>query len=64
MQLFFGWHRAAGLVCISFGRGPRGIGYNVHLIVSPKHWLWGFEGTWYDGPIRAFGLGPLLLVCW
>jgi hypothetical protein len=30
---------------------------------TPNH-IWGMHNDWYDGPLRMFGLGPLLLICW
>jgi hypothetical protein len=52
--------KSAGRLCIWRGW------LSVHLCVRRDHWLWGYhrDWLWYDGPHSAFGLGPLLLVCW
>ena len=38
----------------------------IHLLPdrSEQYNLWGFEQSWYDGPIYSLGLGSLLLVTW
>lgn len=36
----------------------------VHFFVRAGSREWGYHESWYDGPIRSFGLGPLLLAVW
>lgn len=60
-----GFFKYAGL--ISFGTPYPFNGYrylDVHLVVKPKHWQFGYKKDWYDGPLPSFGLGPLFIVCW
>jgi hypothetical protein len=57
MSIEFG-RKYAGLICIGCGN------MTIHLIVRRSHWQLGYAETWYDGPFRSFGLGPLMLVAW
>ncbi len=34
----------------------------VHILVHKDIRLWGYEEIWYDGPLYAFGAGPLFLL--
>ena len=61
MCIHFGWKRTAGLICFSWGT-KRGASYSLHFIVSPRHWVWGKQQSWYDGPIYEYGIGPLFLL--
>lgn len=36
--------------------------YYVHLLVYPRHWVWGHVIEPFH--LESFGLGPFLLVCW
>jgi len=40
-----------------------GLCWNWHIFPEKKFRLWGYNESWYDGPIHDFGLGPLLFVC-
>ena len=62
-----GWHRSG-----EFGAGrywlyfeTRNVYVCVHLLPRPnKYWRhWGWEPSWYDGPMGSLGLGPLMMVC-
>ena len=59
--LTLGWKTSAGLICFWFNV----FSYNLtfHFIVSKKHWIFGFEDDYYEGPIKLFGLGPICLFC-
>ena len=59
--LTLGWKTSAGLFCFWFNI----FSYNLtfHLFISKKHWIFGFEEDWYNGPIYHFGLGPICLFC-
>jgi hypothetical protein len=49
---------------LTVGRGCARWEYSVHLLPRRSEWRWGYKCNWFDGPLREFGLGPLLLVCW
>lgn len=38
--------------------------YTVHIGVCRDCHVWGRKKWWWSGPAGAFGLGPLVQVCW
>lgn len=38
---------------------------NLHFfITNRKDWEWGYEESWYDGPICEYKLGPFARLFW
>jgi hypothetical protein len=40
--------------------------FSFHFFPRKSHIprQWGYRNTWYDGELKSFGFGPLLLICW
>lgn len=34
----------------------------IHFLVKEEQTLWGYDQSWFDGPVHEFGLGKLLLI--
>ena len=56
--------RYAGLVVFSWDWHDDANPRTLHFLVKPRNWQLGFCETWYDGPWKSYGLGPLALFCW
>lgn len=61
MKLHFTRWKYAGLICLTWGYEEE---WNLHFLIQPKCWEWGYSCFWYDGPWRSFGFGPVALVVW
>lgn len=63
MKFYYG-KGSHGKICITFRALE--FGFNVHLLPRRDKWKdrWGFNESWYDGPLYSFGLGPVIYVCW
>lgn len=47
--------RSAGVFCLSWR------GFSLHVGVRREYWVWGYKEDWYDGPLPAWGFGPLVM---
>ena len=68
----------SGLVCILYEKTENDLfdWVAIHFFVKPSNvlyynrwpnkygWLWGYYESWYDGPWKVFGFGPLLEIAW
>jgi hypothetical protein len=60
---FQSWNNSAGRVTLGIRVRP----WWIYLHVLPRTAdarQWGYSQDWYDGPLYAFGLGALMLICW
>jgi len=58
VTFLWGWQKNAGLVCVSWR------GFALHALVQPRDWQFGYQESWYDGPLPSVGAGPLFLLTW
>jgi hypothetical protein len=55
LKIIFGWDISAGLIQFC------GDGWSFHILIQPKHWIWGYEPEEYDRICDYWGAGPLAL---
>jgi hypothetical protein len=59
-EVTFGW-KDAGLMSIwNWSDEP----WAIHFFPSREFYIWGTNSSWWDGPLKTFGLGPLFVMSW